>query len=419
MGLSLTEADVADVEEVKRRLAGEAKNDRLMFDLADALAASELVYIETCNRVEVVYARELGEAPSRRDIEDMHRALGADPGLAGRLRFVSGRAAARHLFRVVSSLDSLVHGDDQILAQVRSAFARAEEMGLVGPLLAPVFSHAFQVGKQVRTKTDLSRHSISVMSLGVATLRERLPEGTRPRIAIVGAGETATHVARALDGVGLGVDFVANRTVSRALELAEAHGAVGLSLDEFRRDPRGVDVLIAATGAPGYLFSRSELERIAGDAQGGAGLLALDLAVPRDLEPVGSARGGTPVTIIDLEDLRENADRNRALRAAAASEAEELVERRLVAYEERAREKEVATRIEALVSESRELLEREWRRFGEKELAGLDPAERGKIERWARSTFGRLTHLSATAAKELARAAPRSLDGEEEEETIG
>lgn len=410
VGLSLTDSDTEGVEAMKQRTDAV----EVLRDLADSLAASEIVHIQTCNRVEVVYARAAGHPPEHGDIELVRAALGAGLESGRRLRFSSGRAALRHLFRVVSSLDSLVLGEDQILAQVRAAYGRAREVGMIGPMLENAFEHAFQVGKQVRTKTDLSLHAISVMSLGVQALAERIGGSPCPRVALVGAGVTARHAAKALDAARLPIEIVVNRSLASARDLARECGARAMELAVFRAMHEAVDVLVSATGAPGFVFDRTTLAGMARRAPGGNGLLALDLALPRDLEP-----GAHGVELIDLEALRESAQRNRALRSAAAAQAEELVERRLFACERKNEEKHMAARIAVHVAEARELLGRELEKLARQELAGMGSAELSKIERWARSTFGRMTHLSTATCRDLAHAAGDRTDGEEEEETTG
>src|SRR5262245_55361235 len=175
-GLSLHQTDVEGLEEAKRGLA--ALEEPAAKTLADHLGASEAVLISTCNRVELVFARENGHAPERADRALLAQALGlaTEDELGTRFFLHTGRAAARHLFRVTSSLDSLVLGEDQILAQVRAAHAAAAECGLCGRILGTLFEHALGLGKRVRTHTDLARHPVSVVSLGVAFLQERLED---------------------------------------------------------------------------------------------------------------------------------------------------------------------------------------------------------------------------------------------------
>src|SRR5262245_56949852 len=128
-GLSVHATDVAGLEHAKARLAALAGAER---ELADRLGASELVVLSTCNRLEIAFARESGHPPDRDDGARLAEALEVDAALAARLHLFAGREAVRHLFRVAASLDSLVLGEDQILAQVREAHRRANEHRLVG-----------------------------------------------------------------------------------------------------------------------------------------------------------------------------------------------------------------------------------------------------------------------------------------------
>ncbi|NOT29818.1 MAG: glutamyl-tRNA reductase, partial [Planctomycetes bacterium] len=173
-GLSLHQAGVNELERLKQGLA--ALEQPAAKTLADHLGASEAVLLSTCNRCELVFARENGHAPARADRLALARALGLEDTdeLAERLFLHTGRGAARHLFRVTASLDSLVLGEDQILAQVRAAFAEARELGLTGRLLGALFEQALLLGKRVRTRTELAHHPVSVVSPGVACLLERL-----------------------------------------------------------------------------------------------------------------------------------------------------------------------------------------------------------------------------------------------------
>ncbi len=189
-GLSLNDVELELLELAKARVAED--EPAVARELLDALGASELVLLSTCNRLEVVYAREEGHAPSADDLGPIADILALDgsPRAAAareRLHFFRGLSAARHLFRVAASLDSLVVGEGEILAQVREAYQRADAARLCGQFLGPLFQTALQVGKQVRSDTDLAKHPVSVVSIAVRRLAERFA-GRSPRIAVVGAG---------------------------------------------------------------------------------------------------------------------------------------------------------------------------------------------------------------------------------------
>lgn len=426
-GLSIHQAGVGELERVAARLervgAASGVEDELLRDLADAIAASEIVLVRTCNRIEVVFARESGARPSPRDRGAVADALAIeDERLRESLVFHRGRSAVRHVFRVTSSLESLVVGEDQILGQVRAAFTRSREIGLVGPLLAPVFEAALQVGKRVRTSTELSRHPVSVVALGVRALRDEPWESDRPpRIAIVGAGRTGRLAGHALEGEGWRASFVVNRSRDRGAALARELGARSLSLDEFRRGDEPVDVVVSATSAPGFVLEAADLRRLARPGRNGAEngsrparLIGIDLAMPRDLEPVDEPG----VRIIDLDALRSLAEENRCLREAAAVQAEAIVERKLDVLARRVAEHRIETLAGEILAETSEALEHELRALSNGRLAGLDEEELRSVERWARRTFGRLAHAPLSAFKRLSHELSEVLE-EDEEETVG
>ena len=396
-GLSLHETDVAGMERLARpeRDAYEAR----LRELADALAASELVLIATCNRIEVVFARESGHLPCADDREGVASALGlsaSDP-LRERLHLRTGLDAVRYLFRIAASLESVVVGEDQILAQVREAYARSESIGLCGRLLGTAFEAAFHVGKLVRTQTDLSHHPVSVVSLGVAAIAQRF-EGARPRIALLGAGEMAALFVKCAREHGFDVHLIANRTLERARGLASSCGARATTLEEFECSGEPVDVLAAATSAQGFVVRGEQLKALSARAPLGRGLLGIDLAVPRDLEPVEHPG----VELVDLDRLRGLADHNRALRAADAASAELLIEERIEVFARKSARQLFDATLADVASESSGVFERELAQLFTGRLAALPEPDRRAIERWARTAFGRVSHVPINAIKRLA-----------------
>ncbi len=394
-GLSLHDTDVAGLECAKRGLPNDL--GLAARELADDLGASELVLVSTCNRIEIVYAREEGHLPSRADLELLFGALKLDErGRALAFHYHCGIDAARHLFRVVSSLDSLVLGEDQILVQVREAHRAAEMQGLVGRLLEPLFQTAFHIGKDVRTRTEISSRPISVTSLALERLHARF-DGSQPSIAIVGAGEMSSLAARGARELGFNVRFVVNRSRERGEKLANEVGAQWVDLTALAHGELPIDALVSATSRQGFVAESQALARMAANAPLGRGLLAIDLAVPRDLAACDDAR----VELVDLDALRAEADRNRQLRLAAAREAEKMVETQLETFTRRDVGKRAADALAELSGTTREIFERELSTLFVGPLADLDADRRRAIERWARVAFGRIEHAPITTIKRL------------------
>jgi glutamyl-tRNA reductase len=400
VGLSLQETDVVGLERLAR--PGPERAEVFARELADALGASELVLLATCNRVEVVFAREAGHLPTAQDREAIATALSLPEHdeLRLRMHLHTGRDAVRHVFRVASSLDSVVVGEDQILAQVRSAYQSSERNGLTGRLLGGLFEHAFQVGKQVRTDTELSRIPVSVVSLGLAEIARHggAPTARGPaRVALIGAGAMAELVVRGAREHGVEVAVVANRSLERAQGLAALCSARAMTLDELWKLAEPLDGLVAATSAPGYVVDRARLLDFARRTPTGKPLIAVDLALPRDIEPCDDPA----VRVVDLDALRESASRNRALRSKAAAQAEAIVERKLESYVGRAAQQALSAALAEVRGESESVFERELLQLFVGKLAHLGPDERGAIERWARAAFGRVTHVPIHAIKRM------------------
>jgi len=396
VGLSLQETDVVGLERLARPAPERA--EAFARELADELGASELVLLATCNRVEVVFAREAGHLPTAQDRETVASVLSvpAEDPLRERMHLHTGRDAVRHLFRVASSLDSVVVGEDQILAQVRAAYHASERNGLTGRLLGALFDHAFQVGKQVRTDTELSRIPVSVVSLGLSEVTQRVGR-TPARVAVLGAGAMSELVVRNAKEHGVDVVLIANRSVERAQTLANLCGARALTLDAFWRSNEALDGVIAATSAPGHVVAKAQLLELASRSTSGRPFVAVDLALPRDIEPCDDPRA----CVVDLDALRESAARNRALRSQAAARAEELVEHKLETFVNRAAQQALSNALAEVRGESESVFERELSQLFVGKLAHLGPDDRTAIERWARTAFGRVTHVPIHAIKRM------------------
>lgn len=390
-GLSLRQVDVTTLEHAKRAAADAGRFAR---EVADELGASELVVLSTCNRLEIVFAREEGHLPCEQDRRTLLRLLALDAQAQAALAFESGLAAASRLFRVVCSLDSLVVGEDQILAQARAAFAHAEAQGMCGALLTPLFQRAFQVGKEVRTKTALARHPVSVVSLGMEHLAQRLGPGER-EMCVLGAGHMARLAVVHAREMGFRVHTIASRSAASAQELASSIGARAASVEEFLHEGEALHALVSATSAPGLVLRAAQLLALAERGGGRRRLHALDLAMPRDLEPCADSR----VELIDLDTLRARAEDNRKAREAAAREAQQLIEHKLASLEHAALDRRSAATVAEVHGATREIVERELGELCQPRFAALSAEQRREVEHWARTAFGRLEHAPIRAIK--------------------
>ena len=285
-------------------------------ELTGAAAVDEAVIVSTCNRTEIFMA-------TTDPVEAEALALGALAGraelqpteLAPRLYVHRGEAAARHLFRVAAGLDSVVIGEAEIQGQVRRAYELALVEGATGPILNRLFQAALRAGGRVRSETAIGVGGVSFSSVAVETAEQTLGDLTGTRVMLVGAGETARLVARALDGRGARTAYIANRHHDRAKRLASEHGGEALSLEEMRPRLDGADLIIAATHSPHHVLEPETLAPTAERriAERRPPLLMIDLAVPRDIHPGCRDLGG--VTVFDIDDLQELVERNARSRA--------------------------------------------------------------------------------------------------------
>jgi len=295
---------------------------RCLFRLAAALGVDELVYLATCNRVEVVTASR-GDAPAPEVLRQRFLAFfDAGSSTTDIVHVHTGEQAVTHLFRVAASLESMVVGEVQILGQVKEAMATARAIGVAGKELDRLFQRAFRVAKQVRRETGLGTGSVSMASLAAqAALDAHIPSGSRA--TVVGRSEMVEKLARYLDKRLAPVFTWVNRSPERARHLADEFGGEVRSLDAFRAHPTETDVLITATSAPHALFDATMLAPVLADRE--RPLLVIDLAVPRDTDATIDAHPAVRVVTVDA--LRVRAEANLADRQAEVANASAIVTR--------------------------------------------------------------------------------------------
>ena len=268
--------------------------------LLAAPGVSEAVVVSTCNRVEFYVAAEEAPQGFAAVNEFLTTRLAQPPGEA--FFRLPTPAAIRHLFRVVSGLDSMVLGETEILGQVKKAYAAATEGRTTAKHLNKLFQRAFNVAKDVRTNTNITRGSVSVGSAAVELAGQTFGKLSRCHVMILGAGETAELTAGALAARGVRSIFVANRSYDRAATLAEKMKGKAIHFDEWIREIHDVDILIGSTSAPHHVVTAAELAPIM-RTRPDRPLFCIDLAVPRDIEPAVNDIDG--VYLYDIDGLQE------------------------------------------------------------------------------------------------------------------
>lgn len=292
----------------------------------------EAVVISTCNRVEYyVAADEPGQA-----FAALTQFIGGKAGEVkadeGAMFFQHhGAESLRHLFRVVSGLESMVLGETEILGQMKKAYQAAQESGNTSRNLNKLFQRAFNVAKEVRTKTNITKGPVSVGSVSVDLAEKIFGKLDHCKVMILGAGETAEMTAKALLSRGAKTIFVSNRTHERAQTLAEAMGGKAIHFDEWEREFHDLDILIGSTGAPHAVVGSAKLQPIM-SRRADRPLFCIDLAVPRDFEPAVNDLDG--VYLYDIDALQEIAEQSMAVRRQELVVCEAMIERHVGEFAE-------------------------------------------------------------------------------------
>jgi glutamyl-tRNA reductase len=302
--------------------ASVAARERLAFSpqqVGDALdllrqryPQTEAVLLSTCNRVEIYTAAENADAgPSHEEIvqfmADFHRLPMYE--IFNDLFERSGEDAVRHLFSVAASLDSMVLGEPQILAQVKQAYELAKDHASAGPLTHGIFQAAVRVAKRVASETTLNQRRVSIPSVAIGDFADQIFEQfDDKKTLVIGAGEMAEETLRYLQDAGVHEITVVNRNAQRALELARLWHGSAASWEQLPELLAWSDVVISTTGADEPIVTLAMFKQIEA-ARYQRPLFILDLAVPRDFEPAIGDRLG--VYLYSIDDLRAACDKNR------------------------------------------------------------------------------------------------------------
>ncbi len=315
LGISHHTADVA----VRERFAvSEPAAVAAARELIAAEEIDEAVVLSTCNRVEVwAAAREAGGG-----FGVGRRFFDARGGVA--LYEHDSPESLRHLFRVVSGLESMVLGETEILGQVKKAYGAAAAGGTTARHLNKLFQRAFNAAKEVRSRTSITRGSVSVGSVAVDLAEKIFGRLSRCQVMILGAGETSETTARALLSRGARSIFVSNRSHERAAALAAEMGGTAIHFEQWHEQFHDVDILIGSTASPRPVITREKLAPVM-RGRPDRPLFIIDLAVPRDVEPAVNALEG--VYCYDIDSLRAIAAQSLEERRAEIAECERLIER--------------------------------------------------------------------------------------------
>ncbi len=380
-----------------------AKSERArrLPQLMREIGAQELVYLATCNRVEMAFRGD-GKTRMSEYRQRVFRALSGrepKPGEAERtLRAWVGEGAVEHLFLVAAGLDSVQLGEHEIRVQVREALLTAREAGVSGTLLDFLVTEALRTALNVHRQVPISGRRVSLADIAVERLADRLHR-TPGRVALIGVSPMVRRCGAELAGAGESL-IVVNRTPEAAAELARELGGEHRSLEEFRARPDGVEAVLIATGSTEVLLGRPELERLAARAPSGEPPLIVDMSMPSNTDPEAALATGT--TLEGMDDILAEAGAGRDRHLVDLAPARELVDESLAELRRGLAERLMSPVIAGLNQRYRETATEGVNRLFEKELKGLGDEEREVISRWAEVIARRFAHIPIKGLRELA-----------------
>jgi glutamyl-tRNA reductase len=356
----------------------------------------EGMIISTCNRVEVVSNAEDGvEAVPlvRQFLLDYHH---CDlTSWEHHFYWYRQEEAVRHLFRVASSLDSMILGEPQILGQVKRAYTTARQAGALAGTLNEVVNQALAVARRVRRETALGSAAVSVSYAAVELAKKIFGSLQGKTVFLLGAGKMSELSARHLLQSGARAIFVSNRTYDRAVELASAFNGVAVHFDEVFDYLEKADIVISSTGAPHFIVTREQAERLLA-ARRQRPIFFVDIAVPRDIDPGVNELDN--VFVYDIDDLQQVVDANMKQREREAVWAESIVSEEVQKMTRRLATRDVVPTILALERRMNLIRQSELDRFRGR-LGNLTPEQRETVEALTRAILNKILHGPVTELK--------------------
>jgi len=388
---------VAPVAVRERFWISEERRYEVLVQLARAEGIEEVVVLATCNRTEfLLWADDPSLAAN-----SVFRLLSSEYGLKLKewehfYRLLDD-SALLHIFRVASSLDSMVLGEPQIASQLKAAWEQAKKVGSTGRFLDAVLQKAMTVSKRVRSETAIGNSAVSVPYAAVELAQQILGSLDGKKILLMGAGKMSELSARGLLNNGAASVIVLNRTYEHATELATKLGGIAVPFEDRWQNLVGADVVISSTSCPHTILGREEAELIARERKQQP-LVIVDIALPRDIDP--QVREVEGIFLYDIDDLDKVVKHNAGERAAAAADAQKIVEAEALGFRRKLLAERVVPTIIALRSRLDEICRQELDSFRQ-ECGPFDKDEDQMLQAVTSRMMQRIAGSLARELKEL------------------
>lgn len=360
---------------------------------------TEAVILSTCNRTEIYAVTE--------DVPEGQNSIVCflsnycnlnESELVKYLYFHDSINAISHLFRVVSSLDSMVVGEAQILGQAKEAYEIAFNTGATGAILNKFFRHAFFVGKKVRTDTGIGESAVSISYAAVELAKKVFGVFENRTVMVIGAGEMSELTAKHLISNGIKTVLVANRTYEKAVEFAERFNGRAVSFDDLFNQMVNADIIISSTGAPSYVIRKSDILKVM-QTRKNRPIFFIDIAVPRDIDP--KVNNIYNAFLYNIDDLQSVVDANLADRSKEAKKAEVIIEQEIEEFVSWLSSLEVVPTISALKKQAETIRQTELKKALLK-LNGISDKEKEVLEVLTNGIINKLFHRPIIHIKECA-----------------
>ncbi|HFB61471.1 MAG TPA: glutamyl-tRNA reductase [Bacteroidetes bacterium] len=400
IGISYKTADL----EIRERFAfSSAEIAAFSKRLLNSGKVKGIVILSTCNRTEIYYhaPKSQKEAALRGILAGLEELKGYSDSLKPNFYFRENEDTVAHLFKVVSGIDSLIVGEDQIIGQVKDAFDYARKIQSTDKILNRLFSKALETGKKVRTQTEISRGSASASSAAVNLCHQRFPDLSNQNLLMIGAGQTGQLVLNSLRKSKFNALHIANRTLRKAEELARLHNGKSIRLEDVEHYLPQSDIIFVATDSPEPLLKTGALKESLKKRNQSQKQLIFDLSVPRNVEEeIGRLAGIELFTIDDLTKIVESTNQKRKEEISAAMQ---IIDRATALFLSWQHEQELVPTILKIKENFRQLNRAETEEFKKirsiKEDKVLDEYSQHITEKFARVFIKNLKQLSKEAGK--------------------
>lgn len=344
--------------------------------------------LSTCNRVELLVVTTAGDEVEEEIIDHLFGEAVPKEKSREYLYMYYEQEAVDHLFMVAASLDSMIVGEAQILGQIKEAYRHAAGLNCTGALLNKLLHKAFSVAKRVRSETGIGSSAVSISFAAVQLARKIFGNLGDKKVMLIGAGEMAELAAEHLVGQGVAGVVVANRTLSRAVDLAKRFNGKAVSLDEVGDQLHHVDIIISSTGATDLVLRKGDVKGVMRPRRNRP-LFFIDIAVPRDLDPAISDLDN--VFLYDIDDLTNVVEINKSEREKEAVKARRIVEEEALKFKRYREGMAITPTIRAMRQKVDQICTEELERTCSK-MPELSSRERKSLEKMTRAIAAKVLH---------------------------